>query len=74
VQGRLVPPGDPAALSEVVGTLLGDRDEARRLGEAARERRRREFTIEATVRRLEAIYEELTTPGRPRSRDRLSGD
>jgi glycosyltransferase involved in cell wall biosynthesis len=74
VQGRLVPPGDPAALSEAVGTLLGDRDEARRLGEAARERRRREFTIEATVRRLEAIYEELTTPGRPRSRDRLSGD
>jgi L-malate glycosyltransferase len=59
VQGRLVPPGDPAAIGEAVAALLRDRTAARRMGDAARERRRREFTIQASVSRFEEIYEEL---------------
>jgi len=38
VDGLLVPPGDPLALAEAVGTVLTDRDLARRLSAAARER------------------------------------
>jgi glycosyltransferase involved in cell wall biosynthesis len=59
VEGRLVPTRDPSALSEAVGSLLRDRRAARRLGEAARDRRRREFTIQNTVRRIEALYDDL---------------
>jgi len=56
VDGLLVPPGDHVELAAAIGRLLGDRELARRLGAAARERRRREFTIEAMCRRLEALY------------------
>jgi phosphatidylinositol alpha-mannosyltransferase len=38
VDGLLVPPGDPQALAEAVGTILTDRDLAQRLSAAARER------------------------------------
>src|SRR5262249_10488449 len=54
--GRLVPPGDPAAISAAVAALLRDGDEARRMGEAARERRRGEFTIQKMVERIEGLY------------------
>lgn len=36
--GRLVPPGDPEALAEVLEELLSDPEEARRLGRAGRQR------------------------------------
>jgi glycosyltransferase involved in cell wall biosynthesis len=55
-EGLLVDAGDDGALAEAVGRLLRDRDLARRLGQAARERRLREFTIEAMCRRLEELY------------------
>ena len=38
VTGRLVPPGDPRALATAIDEVLADRELARRLGEAARER------------------------------------
>ena len=38
VTGRLVPPGDPAALASAIDEVLADPALARRLGEAARER------------------------------------
>jgi glycosyltransferase involved in cell wall biosynthesis len=59
VTGLLVPPRDPAALATAVAALLGDRERARRLGEAGRERRRRLFSVTATTRAVEALYEEL---------------
>ena len=43
VHGLLVEPGDPAALAAAVGRMLRDPEAARRMGEAARERRRDEF-------------------------------
>ena len=36
MNGRLVPPGDAAALAEAIGALVGDPGEARRLGDGAR--------------------------------------
>ncbi|MGC2374801.1 MAG: glycosyltransferase [Solirubrobacteraceae bacterium] len=56
--GLLVEPGDHLALALAIGRLLHDRELGKRLGAAARERRRREFTIETMCRRLEALYVE----------------
>lgn len=58
-QGMLVEPRDPRAFAEAVARLLRDPAEAKRLGEAARERQRREFSLDAMVRRIEDLYEEL---------------
>jgi glycosyltransferase involved in cell wall biosynthesis len=57
--GLLVEPQDPGALAAATAELLRDPERAARMGEAGRERRRREFSIEATTRRVEALYEEL---------------
>jgi glycosyltransferase involved in cell wall biosynthesis len=59
VTGVLVDRQDPEALAEAVVGLLRDPDRARSMGEAGRRRRREEFSIEASVRRVEALYEEL---------------
>ena len=59
VTGLLVPPNDPEALAQGIATLLRDPDRAAKLGEAGRERRRTEFSIEATARHFEELYEEL---------------
>jgi glycosyltransferase involved in cell wall biosynthesis len=59
VHGLLVEPRDPAALAEAVARLLRDPDLAKRLGAQGRERQQREFSLEAMVRRVENLYEEL---------------
>jgi glycosyltransferase involved in cell wall biosynthesis len=59
VTGLLVEPQDPAALAAAIARLLRDPDESARMGEAGRERRRGEFSIENTTRCVEALYEEL---------------
>jgi glycosyltransferase involved in cell wall biosynthesis len=59
VHGLLVEPRDPAALAAAIGRLLRDPAEARRLGEQGRERQRRELSLDAMVRRVEQLYEEL---------------
>ena len=59
VHGLLVEPGDPASLAAAMAELLRDPERARAMGERGRERRRSEFSIEATVRRLERLYEDL---------------
>jgi glycosyltransferase involved in cell wall biosynthesis len=59
VEGVLVPPRDPRALAAAVGDLLGDPERRARLGAAAQERQQREFTLDATVRRVEELYAEL---------------
>ena len=55
----LVEPRDPEAFAEAIGRLLRDPAEAKRLGEAARDRQRREYSLDAMVRRIESLYEEL---------------
>jgi glycosyltransferase involved in cell wall biosynthesis len=57
--GILVPPRDPAAIAAGVARLLSEPDLARRMGEAGQRRRRTEFALSATVRRVEQLYEEL---------------
>jgi len=59
VHGLLVEPGDEDALTAAIRRMLADREAARRMGEAARERRRHEFTVDLMVRRFEALYERL---------------
>jgi glycosyltransferase involved in cell wall biosynthesis len=56
VSGFLVAPGDRAALSRLLRTLLLDRALAARLGAAARESVRLRFSPERTIPRLEEIY------------------
>jgi glycosyltransferase involved in cell wall biosynthesis len=63
VNGLLVDPGDEAALAAAIERMLADPEAARRMGEAARDRRRREFTVDLMVRRFEALYERLSNGG-----------
>lgn len=57
VTGLVVPPGDPAALAEALHTLAADPDLVARLGQAARERARHEFSFDRHVDGLVAVYE-----------------
>jgi glycosyltransferase involved in cell wall biosynthesis len=65
-EALLVEPRDPAALAEAIGRLLRSPADAKRLGEAARDRQRQEYSLDAMVRRVESLYEELwlTSPRR----------
>ncbi len=73
VHGLLVEPGDAGALAAAIGRMLADPEAARRMGEAARERRRHEFTVELMVRRFEALYERLIAgDGLPESAAQLA--
>ena len=56
VHGFLVEPGDPAALAAAVARALEDPRAAAAMGARARERRRREFDIAVTVKRIEDLY------------------
>lgn len=57
--GLLVPPDDPRALAAAVLRLLGDRDEARRLGERAARRVRERHTLSAAAARVDALYRDV---------------
>jgi glycosyltransferase involved in cell wall biosynthesis len=59
VTGLLIKPSDPYSLAAAIGSLLKDPERAATMGAAGRERRRREFSIEATTRCCEGLYEEL---------------
>jgi glycosyltransferase involved in cell wall biosynthesis len=58
-EGRLVPPGDSAAVAEALMTLAADEGLRRRMGHAAQARARRQFSSESTARVMSAIYREL---------------
>ena len=57
--GCLVPPRDPAALAAAVVRLLDDPDSAHRVGAAAAKEVEARYSLEAMVRRIEAVYDEV---------------
>jgi glycosyltransferase involved in cell wall biosynthesis len=60
--GRLVPPGDPAALARAVTALLEDPLERRRLGAAGRARVVDRFDVRAMAAALDDLYLAVRTP------------
>jgi L-malate glycosyltransferase len=59
VQGRLVPPADPARMASAIAWMIEHPAERARMGAAGRERVTREFGTAAMVRRTQAVYESL---------------
>ena len=60
VNGLLVPPEDPGALSQAMLRLMADRAERRRLGDAARHTIEEHYTVDIMCRQYEAL---LTADG-----------
>jgi glycosyltransferase involved in cell wall biosynthesis len=56
--GLLVPPGDPHALAEALVALLGDPQQAKRLGTNAYERVKNHFTWDLVVERMAPFIEQ----------------
>ncbi len=56
--GLLVPRQDPEAMAAAVAQLLAEPARARAMGERGRALQEREFSLEAMVRRVEALYSE----------------
>ena len=59
VNGILVPSKDPAALSRAIAQLLDCPELARRLGEAARAKVVKDFSVDSLLRRTEELYTSL---------------
>ena len=59
VTGAIVPANDSAALADAVVRILRDRDLAETMGRAGRGRAVEKYSLEATVRQYEALYERL---------------
>jgi glycosyltransferase involved in cell wall biosynthesis len=57
--GRLVPPGDPAAWAEAIEKLLTDGTTAARLGSAARTTAREKFSLRHTIEQTSSLYRSL---------------
>jgi glycosyltransferase involved in cell wall biosynthesis len=58
VDGILVPPEAPDMLAAAVGSLLADPGARARMGEAGYRTVAERFSIDAQVRRIEAVYDE----------------
>lgn len=59
VNGELVPPGDAAALADVLARWSGDRERLAALGIAGHQRWRSRFTLEASAEDIASIYRRL---------------
>jgi glycosyltransferase involved in cell wall biosynthesis len=59
--GRLVPPGDEAALAREVSGLLADPQLRAKMGHAAQEEVRQRFSLERVSRQLETVFLSLRT-------------
>ena len=68
VTGLLVPPGAPLALATAIGRLLEDRALAGSMGEAGRRRVEAAFSVEASVRGVEVVMDELLAGRRKHAR------
>jgi glycosyltransferase involved in cell wall biosynthesis len=62
VTGFIIPPADPAALADRLSYLRDNGAVCRAMGAAGRERIRREFSVDAMVRRMTDVYEEAIAP------------
>lgn len=60
--GFMVRCGDTAALASALGILLNDPSTAARMGAAGQARARRVFSLEAHVRQIEALYDDIVVP------------
>ena len=58
--GRLVAPGDPAALARAAAELLDDTGQRERLGAAARADVRRRFSADRLLAEIQALYDSVT--------------
>ena len=65
--GLLVPPRDPDALADALGTLLRDPDLRERMGRRGREIAVERFSIEVVVEKTAEVYRDLAGEGRPRA-------
>ncbi len=63
VTGRLVAPGDPAALAAALAALRADPAATRALGAAAAHDVRERFAPDLLLRRVQALYDALSAPG-----------
>lgn len=61
VSGFVVPPGEAQPISDRIVQLYNDQDLRARMGTAARERIRKDFTVEKTARETIALYQDLLT-------------
>jgi D-inositol-3-phosphate glycosyltransferase len=59
--GFLVPCRDPMAIAERIRQLAGNRESARCLGRAGRQRFEREFSIAAHMRNMERVWVQALT-------------
>lgn len=59
VHGILVPPRDPIALADAIIEVLSDREYAKCLGVAARERVESEFSVDRMIAETEEVYSSL---------------
>jgi len=66
--GLTVPPADPEALAQAINLLLDNPELRRSLGDRARERARREFSLDVMTSRTLALYESVVQSSRGKSR------
>src|SRR5262249_4009629 len=62
IEGWLIEPHDVAALTDRLERVLKNQGEARKMGERARARVERDFTVDAMTRRIVAIYDQALAP------------
>jgi L-malate glycosyltransferase len=74
VDGLLVPPRDPAALSRAIVWVLEHPEQARVLGRRARARVTEEFSLARMIRETECLYARLLeSPARRKAAARIAG-
>jgi glycosyltransferase involved in cell wall biosynthesis len=61
IHGRLVPPGDEAALAAAISWMIQNPEAGQAMAMAARQRVQDEYSRSAMARRFEAFYETLTS-------------
>jgi len=58
VTGFLVSPNDVSGMSQYLELLLANAEQRHHIGQAAREKMRREFSVEAMITGMTQVYEE----------------